>query len=134
MDAPQEQIKISWEDNVMRIRDQAKLSVSHFEEELFTVLDPFFKLTNQINKQITIIMKENERLIKILPARSRGSVPGRPRCALDGQSRRSGGAVAGRHPGRALGDPDQLAPRARRGGVCGRGLWRARHLRRPSLC
>ena len=62
----EKQIQISWEENVMRVRDQAKLAVSHFEEELFSVLDPFFKLTVQINKQFSIVMKENDRLIKLL--------------------------------------------------------------------
>lgn len=61
-----EQIKISWEENTMRIRDAAKLAVSHFSDELFSILDPFFKLTNQMNKQVSIIMTENDRLIKIL--------------------------------------------------------------------
>lgn len=58
--------KISWEENVMMVRDQAKLSISHFSDELFSILDPFFKMTNQMNKQISIVMKENDRLIKIL--------------------------------------------------------------------
>lgn len=63
---PQKEIVLSWEENVMRVRNQAKLTVSHFEEQLFSGLDQFFKLTNQVNKQIEIITKENHRLIKIL--------------------------------------------------------------------
>lgn len=63
---PKEKIQISWEENVMRIRDQVKLSISHFEEELFSIIDPFFQLTNQMNKQFTIIVKENDRLIALL--------------------------------------------------------------------
>jgi len=63
---PQKKIQISWEDNVMRVRDQAKLAISHFDQDLFSILDPFFQLTNQVNKQIGIITKENDRLIKIL--------------------------------------------------------------------
>ena len=58
--------QISWEENVMIVRDQAKLSISHFSDELFSILDPFFKITNQMNKQIGIIVNENDRLIKIL--------------------------------------------------------------------
>ena len=60
------QIQLSWEENVMRVRNEAKLALSNFNDDLFSIFDPFFKLTNQINKQITIIMKENDRLIKIL--------------------------------------------------------------------
>lgn len=57
---------ISWEDNVMRVRDEATLVLSHSKDDLFLVLDPFFKTTIQIFKQMNIITQENDRLIKIL--------------------------------------------------------------------
>lgn len=56
---------MTWEENVMKHREAVKLEFIHFNDNVSAILDPFFKMTIQLNSQIELISQENIRLMEL---------------------------------------------------------------------
>lgn len=67
MSTPQDnsQPQISWEEAVMKNRESLKLEFIHFQDNIFGILDPFLKMTMELNKHIGLITTENIRLMEL---------------------------------------------------------------------
>ena len=63
--APNDQPQMSWEDTIMRHRESLKLEFIHFQDNIFGILDPFFKMSMKLGQQIESITQENIRLMDL---------------------------------------------------------------------
>lgn len=57
--------QMTWEESVMKQRETLKLEFINFQDNIFGILDPFFKTTIQIAQQIELISTENMRLMAL---------------------------------------------------------------------